>query len=60
MSIAPQKILVIDDEVNMCHMLTAVLKKAGYAVDTATDGQAGLQQTLRRTTITSCATSTCR
>ena len=39
-----QKILVIDDEANMCHMLSAVLKRAGYSVDTATDGQAGLQQ----------------
>ena len=39
-----QKILVIDDEANMCHMLAAVLKKAGYEVDTASDGQAGLIQ----------------
>lgn len=39
-----QKILIIDDEANMCHMLAAVLKKAGYEVDTASDGQAGLLQ----------------
>lgn len=37
-----QKILVIDDEANMGHMLAAVLKKAGYEVDTASDGQTGL------------------
>jgi len=37
-----QRILVIDDEANMGHMLAAVLKKAGYEVDTASDGQAGL------------------
>jgi two-component system response regulator AtoC len=37
-----QKILVIDDEANMGHMLAAVLTKAGYEVDTAGDGQAGL------------------
>ena len=37
-----QRILVIDDEANMGHMLAAVLKKAGYAVDTASDGRAGL------------------
>ena len=37
-----QKILVIDDEGNMRHMLAAVLTKAGYAVDTAADGRAGL------------------
>jgi len=43
-----QKILVIDDEANMCHMLAAVLRKAGYAVDAASDGQAGLSQVQRR------------
>ena len=37
-----QNILVIDDEANMCHMLSAVLKRAGYSVDTAGDGEAGL------------------
>jgi two-component system response regulator AtoC len=37
-----QKILVIDDEANMGHMLSAVLKKAGYRVDSALDGKAGL------------------
>jgi len=44
-----QKILVIDDEANMCHMLAAVLRKAGYEVDSASDGQAGLLQLQRRT-----------
>lgn len=43
-----QKILVIDDEANMCHMLSAVLKKAGYEVETVPDGQAGLLQMERR------------
>jgi two-component system, NtrC family, response regulator AtoC len=42
-----QKILVIDDETNMCHMLAAVLKKAGYDVETVSDGQAGLLQVER-------------
>jgi two-component system response regulator AtoC len=37
-----QRILVIDDEANMGHMLAAVLSKAGYEVDTASDGRAGL------------------
>ena len=41
------KILVIDDEANMCHMLAAVLRKAGYEVDAAPDGQAGLLQVQR-------------
>jgi two-component system, NtrC family, response regulator AtoC len=48
MSVASRKILVIDDEVNMCHMLATVLRKAGYAVDTAADGQAGLQRTIQQ------------
>jgi len=39
-----QRILVIDDEANMRHMLTAVLKKAGYEVDSASDGESGLHQ----------------
>jgi two-component system response regulator AtoC len=39
-----KRILVIDDEANMCHMLAVVLKKAGYEVDAASDGQAGLDQ----------------
>jgi len=32
----------------MCHMLATVLRKAGYAVDTAEDGQAGLQKTIQQ------------
>jgi two-component system, NtrC family, response regulator AtoC len=37
-------ILVIDDEENMRHMLTNMLKRDGYAVITAADGQTGLEQ----------------
>ena len=39
----PKRLLVIDDEANMRHMLSTVLKKAGYVVDTASDGSEGLQ-----------------
>ena len=39
-----KKILVIDDEKNMRHMLSAMLTRAGYLVDTASDGKAGLQK----------------
>jgi two-component system response regulator AtoC len=39
-----QKILVIDDEANMRHMLATVLKKAGYEVETASDGHVGLHK----------------
>jgi len=38
-----KRLLVIDDEANMRHMLAAVLKKADYVVDVASDGAEGLQ-----------------
>ncbi|NNL78426.1 MAG: sigma-54-dependent Fis family transcriptional regulator [Desulfobacterales bacterium] len=37
-----KRLLVIDDEANMRHMLSTVLKKADYHVDTASDGAEGL------------------
>ena len=40
----PKSILVIDDEENMCHMLATVLTKAGYTVDTATNGREGIDK----------------
>lgn len=42
MSLQQKKLLVIDDEENMRHMLTALLSRSGYIVDTATDGEDGL------------------
>jgi len=38
-----KELLVIDDEENMRHMLAALLGKSGYSVDTAGDGNEGLQ-----------------
>ena len=38
-----QQLLIVDDEENMRHMLTALLKKSGYLVDTAPDGSKGLK-----------------
>ena len=40
---SPKRLLVIDDEANMRHMLATVLKKSGYVVETASDGSEGLQ-----------------
>ena len=37
-----KNILVIDDEQNLRHMLTVVLKKAGYTVSSAADGKEAL------------------
>jgi len=38
-----QRVLIIDDEKNMRHMLEVLLDKAGYAVESAADGVEGLQ-----------------
>lgn len=38
----PKHVLVIDDEPNMRHMLTAVLEKNGYAVTSASNGNEAL------------------
>lgn len=39
-----KKILVVDDEANMRHMLSLLLADAGYRVDTAGDGEAALKK----------------
>ncbi|MBW2569685.1 MAG: sigma-54-dependent Fis family transcriptional regulator [Deltaproteobacteria bacterium] len=38
-----KRLLIIDDEENMRHMLSVLLKKSGYIVDAASDGYEGLQ-----------------
>lgn len=43
-----KNILVIDDEPNLRHMLTAVLEKAGYTVSSAADGMEALSLTETR------------
>jgi two-component system, NtrC family, response regulator AtoC len=44
---APLRILIVEDEENMRHMLGELLQKAGYAVETAADGSAGLEKIRR-------------
>ncbi|MBF0227142.1 MAG: sigma-54-dependent Fis family transcriptional regulator [Desulfobacterales bacterium] len=39
-----KKLLIIDDEENMRHMLTALLSKAGFSVESASDGLIGLKK----------------
>jgi len=39
-----KRLLIIDDEANMRHMLTAMLKKFGYDIDTAADGRQALER----------------
>jgi len=42
-------ILVIDDEENMRHMLSSMLKRSGYSVDMAEDGEQGLAKLKEKT-----------
>ena len=42
-----RKLLIIDDEENMRHMLSSLLAKYGYDIDTASDGQEGLSKVKR-------------
>ena len=39
----PLKVLLIDDDINLCKVLAHQLKKQGYAVSSANDGQNGLR-----------------
>ena len=39
---APMKILIIDDEPNIRHMMRLTLEPAGYEVDEAGDGETGI------------------
>jgi two-component system response regulator AtoC len=41
---SPKRLLIIDDEENMRHMLSALLVKSGYRVDTAADGREALDK----------------
>jgi two-component system response regulator AtoC len=42
--VAEKRLLIVDDEENMRHMLQVMLQKAGYLVQTAADGVEGLEQ----------------
>jgi len=40
----PKRILIIDDEESFRHMLSVILKKEGFDVETAPDGEEGMQK----------------
>ncbi len=44
----PKRLLVVDDEANMRHMLTQILERSGYAVDTAEDGAEAMSRVRER------------
>ena len=54
-----KRLLIIDDEANMRHMLATVLKKADYQVETAADGSEGLEMIQHRSSILYFVTSKC-
>ena len=41
---ANEKILVVDDDTNICELLRLYLTKEGYQVTTANDGEEGLDK----------------
>ncbi|NMC74729.1 MAG: response regulator, partial [Geobacteraceae bacterium] len=43
-----RKILIVDDEANLRHMLSIVLGKQGYAVDEACDGEKALEMAAQK------------
>ena len=44
---ANEKILVVDDDVNICELLRLYLTKEGYQVTIANDGEEGLTSSIR-------------
>jgi two-component system response regulator AtoC len=40
----PKRVLIVDDEENFRHMLSVILKKEGYDVEAATNGEEALQK----------------
>lgn len=42
-TLSQKRLLIIDDEENMRHMLSSLLKKSGYRVDTASNGKDALE-----------------
>jgi two-component system, NtrC family, response regulator AtoC len=45
----PKRILIIDDEESFRHMLSVILKREGFEVETASDGEEGLQKVMMNT-----------
>ena len=39
-----RRVLIVDDEANMLHMLKTILSKEGYEIDTATNGKEGIEK----------------
>ena len=46
---APKRILIIDDEESFRHMLSVILKREGFEVETASDGEEALQKVKENT-----------
>ena len=51
---ANEKILVVDDDANICELLRLYLTKEGYQVTVANDGEEGLKSSIRSSPIWCC------
>ena len=40
----PKRVLIVDDEENFRHMLSVILKKEGYDVEAASNGEEGVAE----------------
>jgi two-component system response regulator AtoC len=47
-SASDKSLLIIDDEANMRHMLTTLLRSSGYRIDSAADGQEALERVAQK------------
>ena len=54
---ANEKILVVDDDTNICELLRLYLTKEGYQVTTANDGEEGLKSSTSSSPTWCCWTS---
>ena len=43
-TISPQKILVIDNDERICQLITLILQREGYRVESTTDGKKGIER----------------
>ena len=55
-----KRILIVDDEPNIVTSLEYLMKREGYDVQIAVDGEAGLEAPPARRRTWSCSTSCCR
>ena len=56
MVFAMERILVIDDDVELCHLVGEYLRAEGFAIDCVHDGESGLKKRTRANIFWRCST----